>query len=189
MTLRPPSPRFTGMAACLTIWMLLIPSLSPAQSEKESARALSRAFRDAVHKVRPAVVSISAEKKAEPVKAEDYENIPEIFKRFIPKENFEEQLNPKRSWQGSGMIISPSGEVLTNFHVVNDADKLSVTLDDGNECEAKVLASDQSTDIALVQLIGEAPFAYCTLGDSDAMDVGDWVLAIGNPFGLSQSVS
>lgn len=150
---------------------------------------LSSAFREAIAKVKPAVVSISAEREAEPVKEEDYENIPEAFKRFIPEEFFYENYNPKRSWQGSGAIISEEGEILTNFHVVNEADVLNVTLDDGREMDAEILATDKSTDIALIKLKGEGPFPFCSLGDSDSMRVGDWVLAIGNPFGLSQSVS
>ena len=171
------------------LFILSLPALSFAQSGKEAVKALANAFHAAIEKVQPAVVSISAEKKPEKVKMPDMSEMPEIFKNLIPPELFKEQFTPKRGWQGSGVIISSEGEILTNNHVVKGADKLTVTLDDGKEMEAKVVAADTATDVALIQLKGNGPFPFAVLGDSDALNVGDWVLAIGNPFGLNQSVS
>lgn len=173
---------------------------------KSFADQLSTSFRHAVEQVRPAVVSISAEGKRQArtqvQTPEGMEDLPEMFKRLLPPEFFDNQgegegnggggrMFPSmpRVWQGSGTIISEDGEILTNNHVVAEAEELEVTLDDGRLMDAEVVATDPQTDIALIKLKGEGPFPYAKLGDSEAMKVGDWVLAIGNPFGLSQSVS
>lgn len=92
---------------------------------------------------------------------------------------------------GSGFIISPDGHVVTNNHVVDRARQITVRLSDGRELAAEVVGKDPSTDLALLRLkdkkLTDLPFVY--LGDSDALEVGDWVVAIGNPFGLDHSVS
>jgi serine protease Do len=94
-----------------------------------------------------------------------------------------------RSGEGSGFIISEDGLVLTNNHVVDGADKVTVTLDDERTFEATVLGTDPRTDIALVKLEGASGLPTATLGSSDGLEVGDWVVAIGNPYGLDHSVS
>jgi serine protease Do len=98
---------------------------------------------------------------------------------------------PLRQGIGSGFIINPSGLVLTNNHVVEGAVDIRVKLMDGRQFDAEVLGTDPLTDVALIQLQGQEvkDLPVVRLGDSDAMRVGDWVLAIGNPFGLSSSVS
>ncbi|MBI3184715.1 MAG: trypsin-like peptidase domain-containing protein [Myxococcales bacterium] len=96
---------------------------------------------------------------------------------------------PSRS-AGSGFIISPDGHVVTNNHVVDRARQIRVKLADGREFLAEVVGRDPSTDLALLKLQGEVGQLPCTyLGDSDNLEVGDWVVAIGNPFGLDHSVS
>ena len=99
------------------------------------------------------------------------------------------QIPRQRAWQGSGVIISPEGEILTNNHVVDDATELHITLYDGRKLEAEVVATDPATDIALIKLTEGEGFSYAKIGDSERLQVGDWVLAVGNPFGLSHSVS
>src|SRR6266852_1962189 len=95
-----------------------------------------------------------------------------------------------RQGAGSGFIIDSKGLVLTNNHVVQDAVTIRVKLDDGREFEGKAVGRDPLTDVALVQLSGNVQnLPVVRLGDSDAMRVGDWVVAIGNPFGLASSVS
>lgn len=92
---------------------------------------------------------------------------------------------------GSGFVLGPDGYVVTNHHVVEDARRILVRLADGRELPAEVVGKDPSTDLALLKLTGESvrelPFVY--LGDSDRLEVGDWVVAIGNPFGFDHSVS
>jgi len=175
----------------LSLALFLALSLPVGAQSPNPGDQLSEAFRAAIAKVKPAVVSISAEKKSKPVKMPGIENIPEMFKQFFPEGFFDQQIDPQRDWQGSGAIISPEGHVLTNYHVVKDADKLTVTLDDGREIEADLnqILTDPGSDIALIKLKEDGTYPYAVLGDSDAMQIGDWVLAIGSPFGLSQSVS
>lgn len=167
---------------------------APAQEQGYNfARELSKSFRTAAENVLPAVVSIQAENTVEPTnQPQQMPEIPEMFRDFFPDGMFEQQgpqIAPRQNWQGSGVIISESGEVLTNNHVIKDADEINVTLDDGREMTAEVIATDPLTDIALIQLSEEDTYPYAELGNSSEMQVGDWVLAIGNPFGLSQSVS
>jgi serine protease Do len=92
--------------------------------------------------------------------------------------------------KGSGFIIESDGRILTNNHVVANAEQVTVTLDDGRTFAAKVLGRDPATDLALIQVKDKVDsLPVVALGNSDAMEVGDWVVAIGNPFGLSSSVS
>ena len=90
---------------------------------------------------------------------------------------------------GSGFIIDRNGTILTNYHVVDGAQKISVTLSDGKSYDAKVIGKDQKTDIAVIKIDAGEDLPAVTLGDSDRLDVGEWVMAIGNPFGLDHTVT
>jgi serine protease Do len=90
---------------------------------------------------------------------------------------------------GSGFIIDPSGYVVTNNHVIADAKEISVTLSDETKLEAKLIGRDLKMDLALLKVEPTAPLPYVSFGNSDAMNVGDWVIAIGNPFGLGSTVT
>jgi serine protease Do len=90
---------------------------------------------------------------------------------------------------GSGFIIDQNGTILTNYHVVDGAEKIVVTLSDGKSFDAKILGKDQKTDVAVVQINGQQDLPVATLGDSDRLEVGEWVMAIGNPFGLDHTVT
>ena len=90
---------------------------------------------------------------------------------------------------GSGFIIDRNGTILTNYHVVDGAQKISVTLSDGKSYDAKVLGKDQKTDIAVLKIDADHDLPVATLGDSDRLEVGEWVMAIGNPFGLDHTVT
>ncbi|MBF5045382.1 PDZ domain-containing protein [Aggregicoccus sp. 17bor-14] len=101
-----------------------------------------------------------------------------------------QQQQPQRQGLGSGFLISADGLLLTNNHVVQDAQTIRVKLEGGQQYDGKLLGRDPLTDVALVQLQGvKEQLPFVKLGDSDALRVGDWVVAIGNPFGLSSSVS
>jgi serine protease Do len=95
----------------------------------------------------------------------------------------------RRSGLGSGFIIDSNGTILTNYHVVDGAEKISVTLSDGKNYDAKVVGKDQKSDIAVVKIDAGRDLPAVNLGDSDRLEVGEWVMAIGNPFGLDHSVT
>jgi serine protease Do len=99
-----------------------------------------------------------------------------------------QQPQPRRG-VGSGFIIDKDGTILTNHHVVGDAEKIAVTLSDGKSYDAKVIGKDQKTDIAVIKIDAGRELPAVTLGDSDRLEVGEWVLAIGNPFGLDHTVT
>ena len=95
---------------------------------------------------------------------------------------------PKREGSGSGVIISPDGYIVTNNHVVEGADELTVTLDDNREFSARIIGTDKTTDLALIKIDGKNLPAI-TIGDSNELKVGEWVLAVGNPFNLKSTVT
>ena len=95
---------------------------------------------------------------------------------------------PKREGIGSGVIISPDGYIVTNNHVVEGADELTVTLNDGREYSARIVGTDKTTDLALVKVEGKN-LPTLPVGDSDKLKVGEWVIAVGNPFGLNSTVT
>lgn len=148
-------------------------------------------FADLAEKVQPAVVNINTSKV---VKG------PEMtpFPRFGPRDPFDDFFEkffegmPKEQTQrslGSGFIINKEGDILTNYHVVSRADDIEVKLSDGRKFKAKVVGKDEKTDIALLKISKAGELPYVTLGDSSALRPGDWVMAIGNPFGLEHTVT
>ena len=95
----------------------------------------------------------------------------------------------RRGGVGSGFIIDSDGTILTNYHVIDGAQKINVTLSDGESYEAQVVGKDQKTDIAMLKIEPKKPLTAVRLGDSDNLEVGEWVMAIGNPFGLDHTVT
>lgn len=147
----------------------------------------------------PAVVFVTSKTKIQPAKGKG------PFGQFTPprgKSPFEQFLPPHRGrtprpapegGTGTGFIIDHEGYILTNNHVVEGADIIKVTLQNEKEYEAKLIGSDPKTDIALIRIVQEngehTSFPFLTLGDSQKLAVGEWVVAIGNPFGLSHTVT
>lgn len=117
----------------------------------------------------------------------------DFFRRFFGDQLH--QRNPQRkpqqhqSGQGSGFIISADGYIMTNNHVVGDADKVTVQLLNGNEYVAEIIGTDPPTDVALIKINTDTKLPFLPLGNSDKLEVGDWVLAFGNPFGLSHTLT
>ena len=153
-------------------------------------------FKSLVKEASPAVVNISTIQKVEssdgPILfGPNGEEIPEIFRHFFRMPEFEQGERPKhRAPQslGSGFIISEDGYLLTNHHVIEDADKVIVRLTDRRELEAKVIGSDKRSDVALLK-IEATNLPTVELGKSKDLEVGEWVLAIGSPFGFDHSVT
>jgi serine protease Do len=158
-------------------------------------------YRDVVKKVLPAVVSIEGRAKAK-AKAEkptvrrralpDDEQIPEEFRKFFEELQKRQSDMPDEAPHfgfGSGFIVDPKGVVLTNYHVVAGADEAVVQLMDGRKFVSRDIKLDRKTDLAIVRIQAKEPLPYLELGNSDTMEIGDRVLAVGAPFGLTGSVT
>ena len=177
---------------------LLISTASAQETGLENLRETGKAFRSVAKQVSPAVVFIQVEKEVEPqdMRKNPFGNSPfddEFFRRFFgqpPQQRNPHQAPKHRSMgQGSGFIISADGYIMTNNHVVGDADKVTVQLLDGREYDAKIIGTDPPTDVALIKIEADEKLPALKLGDSDKLEVGDWVLAFGNPFGLSHTLT
>jgi serine protease Do len=150
-------------------------------------------FADLAEKAGPAVVNVFTETAPKQV-----QRMPRQIPRGTPFDDFFDQFDqyfnqaPQRRQHslGSGFLISSDGYILTNNHVVQGADKISVKLQKGEKIfQAKVIGADPDTDLALIKINDGGSLPYLKLGDSSKMRVGDWVIAIGNPFGLSNTVT
>jgi serine protease Do len=172
-----------------------------------------QSFAPLVKKVLPAVVNISVTQKGDadqmaeeeqPFGGSPFHGFPnspfdEMLRRFFNQQNpgggeehlFPQTPNemPQRIALGSGFIVSPSGYVVTNNHVIGDADKVQVILQDKTKYTAKIVGRDPKTDLAVLKINADHPLPYVTFGDSSAAQVGDWVMAVGNPFGLGGTVT
>ncbi len=164
-----------------------------------SAQDLSTAFRNASKHVMPGIVAIETISEGRMMQNP---NIDEMFKgtpfgeQFKNDPRFRELFGqrgarriPRQHGRGSGFVIDPSGIVMTNSHVVRDADKVIVRFQNGREYEAHDIKYDSKSDIAILKIDADHPLPALALGDSEDIQVGDWVLAIGSPFGLDMSVT
>jgi serine protease Do len=145
-------------------------------------------FVDLAAKLSPAVVNISSEEPEEPgANSEEDEPTPSPGGK-TPHNPFEE-YSPHAKSLGSGFIVSKDGYVVTNDHVVTDADRIAVSTQDGNQYKAKLVGRDEKSDIALLKIEPKHELPVAPLGNSDDVRVGQWVMAIGNPFGFDHSVT
>ncbi|HMU38484.1 MAG TPA: Do family serine endopeptidase [Pseudomonadota bacterium] len=180
------------------------PSLPPATNSIADARNLSRTFSSVAEQVSPSVVSIRVAKKQK-IKVMRRGNpfgrdFPFQFGPFggpfgNPEEEgedfgLEERQGPTQRRAGSGVVIDTKGYILTNNHVVGEADEIKIQFIDGKELTAKVLGTDSRSDLAVVRVDPkDYPLKAARLGDSEKLLVGEWVMAIGNPFGLDHTVT
>jgi serine protease Do len=159
----------------------------------------SEGFADIVEPLMPAVVNINTVKyvkKKQNIRrfrndhSGDADPFDELFERFgFPFFMDEMPTNPKATSLGSGFLISSDGEIVTNHHVIADADEIMVKLNDNKEYPAKLIGSDQKTDIALLKIDTKIALPFVKFGDSAKARVGDNIIAIGNPFGLGGTVT
>jgi serine protease Do len=156
-----------------------------AQALATRARELQEAFVEAVKRVQPAVVHIKVEKSVGTGLSPFM--FPDPFEEFF---GFRRPRQPRyrAQGQGSGVIVRPDGLILTNHHVAGEADSITVKLADGREFPGKLVGTDPPTDIAAIR-IGGRGHPSAELGDSDGIEIGQWALAIGNPFGLEHTVT
>src|ERR687886_616229 len=162
------------------------PQKPPAQSVQQMTEA-SNAFVSIAEHVTPAVVSIQTERGAREIRRPRGQNIPpgleDFFQQFDPN-----RRQPPMEGAGSGFIVSPDGYILTNNHVVADADRVNVTLLDKRVYKAKIVGRDPTTDVAVIKIDGSG-FPTLKMGDDTGAKIGEWVLAIGNPLGLDFTVT
>lgn len=171
---------------------------SPTGSGKAMAgtQIVPATFADVAEKASPAVVNVSIEKKIEGLpfgrkrdrRGKDLQDpFNDFFERFFG-DNLHRRER-KESSLGSGFLVSPQGLILTNNHVVEGADEILVKLSNEKEYKAEVIGRDAKTDLALIKIKAKVNLPYLTLGDSNKLRIGDWVVAIGNPFGLEHTVT
>lgn len=155
-------------------------------------------FADVVQPLLPAVVNVYTSKHIKKTKTFSGKKIPkgmppgieEFFERFEYPFGFEEMYeNPKSTSLGSGFIIASDGYIVTNHHVIESADEIYIKLGSNEELSAKLIGSDARTDLALLKVETKSPLPCVKFGDSTKSRVGDWVIAIGNPFGLGGTVT
>jgi serine protease Do/serine protease DegQ len=172
-----------------------VPSSPQAASGLALAEALQLGFVDVAQHVRPAVVHLGTIQKA---KSRRGPNVPQgnddpffrdFFNQFFGSEGPDSRSEFRRPGLGSGVIIDKRGLVLTNFHVVKGADEILIRLSDKREYRGQILGTDPKTDLAVVKFQPDHEITVASLGNSDALRVGEWAIAIGNPFGLDQTVT
>lgn len=191
---------FTRVLAVVLLCTTLLVGQSFARSEMDGDTAIldrsSKAFVNVVKKAKPAVVHIKVEKTTKSKQyggqlPEEMFNHPFFEKFFGPqfRQQQPRQREFKQRGQGSGFIISKDGYILTNNHVVESADVIKVTLSDEREFDARLIGTDPQTDVALLKIEDPENLPVLPIGDSNNLEAGEWVIAIGNPFGLSQTVT
>ncbi len=148
----------------------------------QGAMVVQNAFREIYKEVNPAVVRIETEQTIK-MPVHPFFDDP-YFRRYFGEP---EQQSQKRTGLGSGFVISADGFIVTNHHVVSKVDKITVKLTNGKQYEARLVGSDPSSDIALLKVSGAKDLKVVHIGDSDKIEVGDFAIAIGNPFGLSST--
>ncbi len=173
---------------------LVSPTLtSPGLAQPASAVLGRQSFvAAAIRRAGPAVVTIDTERTVQSAATGGLPrgllNDP-LFRQFfgIPQQGAPSRRTERG--QGSGVILQADGLVLTNAHVVDQIDRVTVGLENGQRVEGRVVGLDKLTDLAVVRLVGAGPWPVAPLGNSDALQVGDWAIAVGNPFGLDNTVT
>lgn len=165
------------------------------ESASAAAPMIPATFAEVAEKASPAVVNISTVKVVKggermfrfPGQPEMEDQFKDFFEKFFPERRM--PRNRKQRSLGSGFIIQPDGLIITNNHVVEGADDILVHMSDGRELHAKILGRDPKTDLAVIKIKTKGEYPFLKLGDSEKVRIGDWVVAIGNPFGLEHTVT
>jgi serine protease Do len=172
------------MTSLRFFYRVLFPFLILVLATNTNAHPAPDGFAELTRRLSPSVVNISTSQRVD-------SQMPR-FPEGSALEKFNDSFGPDSQTQnsmGSGFVIDPKGIIVTNNHVIEDADIVEVTFTDGTTLEAEIVGRDPATDLAVLRVTPEAPLPAVSLGDSDAAQTGEWVLAIGNPFGLGGSVS
>ena len=180
-------------AAHARLWLRLaigaaLTMLALLWAQQAFARSAPESFADLVDQVLPAVVNVSSTQKVP--QNQQQQDLDEMFRDFLDRREGEPDQKPRGGTSlGSGFIIDPAGYIVTNNHVIEDAEEIMVLTHDNEELKATIVGRDEKTDLALLKVEAKHPLPYVNWGDSEALRIGDWVMAIGNPFGLGGSVT
>jgi len=186
-----PRPFVSVVVFVLMMATLPLPAFGQEDQSIATLRRMGKAFASIAEKASPAVVGIRATRVAKagsssrqnPSNDDFFEY---FFRRQMPRRR--DQPEPKEVAQGSGFLVTTDGFILTNNHLVGEAEEIAVQLGDGRKFTAKMVGTDPETDVAVVRIAAEN-LPYVELANSDTLEVGEWVIAIGNPFGLSHTVT
>ena len=185
MSVRVPGLKAFARGVVLAACMALAPMAAQARGATDS-------FADLSAKLLPTVVNIATTQTLKANQKSPLPDVPpgspleDLFKNFLgPKSNLPHHVTSL----GSGFIVDQSGFIVTNNHVIENAEQITVTLNDGTSLPAKLIGRDEKTDLALLKVNPRKPLPATHFGDSDKARVGDWVIAIGNPFGLGSTVT
>ncbi len=183
--------RLNWVAGAVVFASLLISSLPVSAKGPESLSGLAENVMDAVVNI-----SASTNGNKETPRTLPLPQLPpgspleDFFNDLLgPRGENAPKSSPRSDSLGSGFVIDPSGIVVTNNHVIGDADDITVVFNDGKKLKAEIIGKDEKVDIAVLRVKPEQPLKAVPFGDSDKLKIGDWVMAIGNPFGLGGSVS
>src|SRR5687768_18313333 len=182
--------------ALLTLCLAVLCAAAPAHAFAQTVRELPD-FTRLVDEQGNAVVNISTTQAVRrsgavpQVPGIEDEEVMELFRRFIPRQQSGQPgpRQPEARSLGSGFIVSAVGYILTNAHVVEGADEINVRFTDKREFKAKVIGADRRTDIAVIKIDTTAPLPAVKFGDPTKLKVGEWVVAIGSPFGFENTVT
>ncbi len=180
----------SGAAAALFAGFAAAPALlaRPAGAQEITLPPIAQpvgapaSFADLIERVRPAVVSISVRQRPDAATNEAPEGLPPGFEEFF--RGRPGRPGPAPTALGSGFLVDESGVVVTNHHVINGAEEITIRTSDGRDLQADIVGSDEPTDIAVLRIRGGGRFPFVSFDDAAHVRVGDWVVAVGNPFGL-----
>jgi len=180
------------LLAGIGIGAMLAGKPTVAQTDLQIARApeaLSASFAEIARRVEPAVVNIETLQAPTEISDKENEDKDDSATNNPLLDMFRKQQRRPTRGVGSGFIVSPKGYILTNYHVIDEATRIIVGLQSGEKFRGTVVGVDPETDVAVVKIDAPRDLPTVTLGDSNAAQVGDWVLAMGSPFGLDQTVT
>jgi serine protease Do len=185
------------LAVLSLVSLLTFGTLAAAQDSRSALQTMQDAFVQVAQSVKPAVVNIATTERPRPTEGRRSPQVPPFFRGpfrdFFGEDFFEryfgEPPQRERHSLGSGVIVDSRGYILTNNHVIEQADEIEVRLSDKRKFSATVVGKDPKTDLAVIKIDATGALPVARLGDSDKIRTGEWAIAIGNPFGLDQTVT
>ena len=185
--------QYVRQAVLVSVALLLLSAPATAQDGRSALQTLQDAFVQVAQSVKPAVVNVSTTQRPRPREGRRAPQVPPQFRDFFGEDFFErffgEPPQRERASLGSGVVVDKRGYILTNNHVIEQADEIEVRLSDKRKFTARVVGTDPKTDLAVIKIDAPEDLPVAKLGDSTKIRIGEWAIAIGSPFGLDQTVT